>query len=237
MDKVGDTAAVLARMALLVAEAEVYGRGLCDIGIKYGGTPGEARAREYILAALRGLGYSALIEPFEYLHYLPHSASIEVISPWRETIAAEPLQFSAPREVEGELVYVGDGSKAQFDRLASCGANFEGKIVITTGWPPFMLYHLAEERGAVGYIVITRPPENLIAVGCAVQDPREGTIPGAPVGSEDGHRLISLRSAGPVHVRLNSKGEFSRKSSANLLVEIAGSDCAHEKIIVCSHYD
>lgn len=231
------TAAALARLASLGAEAEVYGRGLCDIGVKYGGTPGEAEARSMILSALRDLGYSPVAESFEYLHYMPHSAGVEVVTPMRETIRAEPLQFSSSAEVEGELIYVGDGTKAQLDKLTTCGVDFRDKIIITTGWPPFLLYHLAEERQAAGYIVITRPPDNLIATGCAVLGSRRGSIAGAMVGSDDGHRLLALHSAGPVRVRLSSHGEFSRKTSANLLAEIAGSDGVEEKVIACSHYD
>ena len=234
---VKDVLGALARMATLTSEAECYGRALCDIGVKYAGTPGETKAREFILSALRDLNYSPMIEPFEYLHYLPLSASVKVMHPLRETLRAEPLQFSASSEVEGDMIYVGDGSKDQFDRLVSCGSDFKDKIVVTTGWPPFLLYHLAEERGAAGYAVITRPPENLIAVGCAVSEPRKGSVPGVLVGSEDGHRLLSLQSTGQVRLRLSSNGEFSRKTSANLLVEIAGDERPEEKVIVCSHYD
>jgi hypothetical protein len=224
-------------MVGLSAEAEAYGRALCDIGIKYAGTPCELQARDFIVDSLKDLGYEPVLEPFEYLNYQPESASVEVQRPSRESFRAEPLQFAASAECEGELIYVGDGSKAQFDHLASCGADFRGKIVITSGWPPFMLYRLAEERGAVGYIVITRPPAPLIAVGCAVQDPREGTIPAVTVGSDDGHRLLALQAAGPVHLRLRCRGRFSRATSANILVDIPGSDCRDEKVTVCSHYD
>src|SRR5579864_2620416 len=123
-----DVTAILARMAALRSEAETYGRNLCDIGVKYGGTPGEAKAREFILSSLRELGYSPSAEPFEYLHYMPQSARVEITAPIRETVRAEPLQFSASSETEGELVYVGDGSEDQFKTLASCGVDFRDKI-------------------------------------------------------------------------------------------------------------
>jgi len=228
---------VLSRLATLSADAERYGRGLCDIGIKYAGTPGELEARDFILSTLRDLGYTPQIEPFEYLHYLPVAAQLEVMSPMRQSIRAEPLQFAASASAEGEMIYVGDGTKAVFDRLAECGVDFKDKIVVTTGWPPFLLYHLAEERGATGYVVISRAPDSMITVGSAVLSPRQGSIPGVLVTNEDGHRLLALLSSGRVRLRLTSNGEFSCKISENLLVEIRGSEHTNEKVIACSHYD
>jgi hypothetical protein len=221
----------------LNSAATASGRALCDIGPKYAGTPGEAVAREFLLGALRKLGYTPIVEPFEYLHYMPQSATLDLRSPVREHIRAEPLQFAASTEAEGEMIYVADGSRAQIERIEACGVSLKDKIVVTTGWPPFMLYPLAEERGAAGHVIITRPPDNLIAVGCGVLTGSQGTIPGVMIGSADGHRLLALMSAGKVVLRLKSHGEMSRRTSENIIAEIAGRERPAERVVVCSHYD
>ena len=228
---------VLARLARLTSTAATTGRALCDIGPKYAGTPGEAMAREFLLGELRRIGYTPFVEPFEYLHYMPHFATLNVRSPVQERIRAEPLQFAASAEAEGEMVYVGDGSRAQLDRIEACGVNLKRKIVVTTGWPPFLIYPLAEERGAAGHVIITRPPDNLIAVGCGVLTRSQGTIPGVMIGSADGHQLLALMSAGKVVLRLTSHGEMSRRTSENIIAEIAGRERPAERVVVCSHYD
>jgi hypothetical protein len=100
-----------------------------------------------------------------------------------------------------------------------------------------MLYPLAEERGAAGHVIITRAPDNLIAVGCGVLTGSQGTIPGVMISSADGHRLLALMSAGKVVLRLKSHGEMSRRTSENIIAEIAGRERPAERVVVCSHYD
>jgi hypothetical protein len=224
-------------LAQLKSAATTNARALCDIGPKYAGTSGEAVAREFLLGALRKLGYTPIAEEFEYLHYMPRDALLEVCSPVREPIRAEPLQFAAVAEGEGEMVYVGDGSRAQIERIEACGVSLKDKIAVTSGWPPFMLYPLAEKRGAAGYVIITRPPDNLIAVGCGVLTGHPGSIPGVMIGNVDGHRLLSLMSAGKVVLHLKSHGEMSRRGSENIIAEIVGRERPSERVVVCSHYD
>ncbi len=210
---------------------------LCDIGVKYAGTPGEIKARDYLLNKLIDFGLEDVhLEKFKYLNFMPSEGELEIISPMRRMMNCEPLQHSANEEVEGELVYTGT-SKEEFEKFVARGVSFKDKIVLTKTPFPFYVYPLAEKYGAAGIVVITDPPDNLIRAATGVGDRREGTIPGVTTSAAEGKYLLHLLKRGKVKVRVKSQGEYSKKESWNIIGNIHGNEWSEEKIIVCSHYD
>jgi aminopeptidase YwaD len=211
--------------------------GLCKIGIKYAGTPGEEEARDYIFNKLKDFGVNDVrLEDFEYLNYMPTSAELEVLSPQKGSIACEPLQYSASDSVEAELVYGGD-SKEELEALLEKGTDLDGKIVVARTPFPFWTYPIAEKNGAAGFIVVTDPPEDLIRVGVAVADRREGTLPGVTISMKDGERLLNSMKNAKTEVRLGSQGTFHKKTSWNIVGDVPGNELPQERLVVCSHYD
>ena len=211
---------------------------ICKIGVKYGGTDGETRARDYISKKLEDIGLEGVgIEEFEYLNYMPESGELEVLSAGGKSIKCEPLQYTASKAAEGEVVFVGDGSREKFALLEKGGTTLRGKIIATNTPFPFLVYPMAEEREAEGVIVITDPPEDLIRVAAAVMDRRRGTIPGVTLSLGDGKRLLELTEGGKVRVRLESQGTYSRKISWNVIARVHRVQSPREKIVICSHYD
>lgn len=210
---------------------------LSEFGVKYAGTTGESKARDYILDKLREIGLESVrLEGFEYLNYMPKQGVLELTLPTKETVNCEPLQYSANGEVEGELVYAGN-SKKEFEELANQGVSFDGKIVLTESPFPFLVYPLAEELGASGVIIATDPPDGLIRVGLGVSDRRKGTIPGITVSKGTGDNLKKKLRSGKAKVRIDSLGVYSKKKSWNVIGKIRGKKLPEEKIACCSHYD
>jgi aminopeptidase YwaD len=214
-----------------------YESELCKIGIKYAGTPGEVKAKDYILNKLNDFGlHDVRLEDFEYLNYMPTSAELEVLSPQRRSIGCEPLQYSSSDTIEGELVYSGD-SNEELEALLKEGTDIEGKIVVAKTPFPFWTYPIAEKNGAAGFIVITDPPDDLIRVGVAVADRRKGTIPGATISLRDGQILLKSLKVRKIEVRLKSQGKFQKRTSWNIVGDMPGNEWPQEKVVVCSHYD
>jgi hypothetical protein len=210
---------------------------LCKIGIKYAGTPGEVKAKDYIFNKLKFFGLKDMrLEDFEYLNYIPTSAGLEVLSPQRGSIACEPLQYSSSDTVEGELVYGGESTE-ELEALLKEGTDIDGKIVIAKTPFPFWTYPRAEKNGATGFIVITDPPDDLVRVGVAVADRREGTIPGATISMNSGERLLNSMKNAKIRVRLRSQGAFHKRTSWNIVGNVPGNEWPQEKIVVGSHYD
>ena len=214
-----------------------YESNLCKIGIKYAGTPGEIKARDYILDKLNSFGLTDVrLEDFEYLNYIPTSAELEILSSQRQSIACEPLQYSANDAVEGELMY-GGASKEELEALLKEGVDLKGKIVVVNTPFPFWVYPLAEKHGAAGFIVITDPPDNLIRVAVAVADRRGGTSPGVTISLRDGQHLLNSLKNGKIEVRLRSQGTFHKRTSWNIVGDVPGDKWPEEKVVICSHYD
>ena len=209
---------------------------ICKIGVKYAGTPGEIKARDYIFDKLKDFGLGDVrLEEFEYLNYMPITAELSIASE-EQLIACEPLQHSANAVVEGELVYAGT-SKEELDALVARGVSLKGKIALVKTPFPFWVYPTAEKLGVTGFVVITDPPDNLIRVATAVADRRKGTIPGVTISLKDGERLLELLKKQKVKVHLESRGEYREKKSWNIIGEVRGNESPEQKVVVCSHYD
>ncbi len=210
---------------------------LCEFGVKYAGTPGETKARDYLLKELNELGLENVrLEKFEYLNYMPKGGELEITSSDGSKIKCEPLQHSANDEVEGELVHAGN-SEEEFRDLLSQGLSLDGKIALTKTPFPFFLYPLVEKHGGAGIVVVTDPPDNLIRAATGVNDRREGNIPGVTISAKDGQLLEKEMKSGKVKLRMKSQGTYSQKESWNVIGEITGTESPSDKITICSHYD
>lgn len=212
--------------------------GICKIGVKYSGTFGEIRARDYLLNKLSEIGLNVVsTEEFEYLNYMPLSGKLEILSAGGESIKCEPLQHAANNSAQGEAVFVGDGSRENFKLLEENGISLKDKIVVASTPFPFLVYPIAEEKGAAGLVVITDPPEGLIRSATALMDRPEGEIPGVTISSDDGKHLFELIKERKTKFYLESRGVYSHKLSWNVVARIPGVSSPKEKILICSHYD
>lgn len=219
------------------------------IGLRWMGTRGELLARDFLLNKMIEVGLKEVhSEDFDFLNYIPISSELNVVSPIKAVLPCEPLEYTGNATAEGELVYVGTGSEAEFKELEEIGITFKGKIVVSLTATPFWVCPLAERRGAAGIIIITDPPEDLIRrvtariIAKDHLDPKKfdeypAEIPGVITNGSGGMRLLSLASAGKTVVRIGQRAEYIPRKSANVIGVIPGQEIPEEKVLIGAHLD
>ncbi len=219
---------------------------LCDeFGSRFGGTPGEKLAADFMLAKFVEYGLSnAHLEPIEYIGWRRGAVKFEIIEPIQQEIPCITLPHSPPCELEAELIDLGPGMPDDYARLADA---IRGKIVMATSearpkgserWVHRMEKHgRAVVGGAAGFIFINHYPGFGPATGGIGQD-GASLIPGISVAKEDGAFLQRLvKRHGRVKVRLSSTDEIEPMVSWNVVAELPGAARPEELIILGSHYD
>ncbi len=189
------------------------------------GGPGERAAVDYIAETLRGRDIAVQIHEFRGFVSLPGDATLEVLSPQRESIPCRPRSFSAntpARGLEGELVFAGslkeDRSKMIFARTGEEsdyeGVDARGKIVLGTAGGPDGVKR-AVERGATAYIHMWPSGEDAIHEmivtsiwGTPTPESigRLPTITALSIKKADGEKLRRMMASGPVRVRIQARG-------------------------------
>ncbi len=223
---------------------------LQQFGNKWPGTDGEVQTKEYIHKQMKKYGIETRLEEFEYPKWHPISYSAKIKSPEEQEIKCAPVAYYANKEAEGELVYVGSGSKPEFETLKNAGIDFNEKIVMATSDYPFAITSLVEECGAVGLITVSTAIEDLIrwcvgafysttATPTLYENPMDfpAKITGAMIPMSEGRRLLSLMSVGKVRVHVASNAEYSLGKSCNIISEVKGTERPEEKVIIGAHYD
>lgn len=223
-----------------------------EIGVKWAGSPGERQTRDYIQDEFEKIGLKTRVEAFDYLSCPVQTATVQITSPVAEELHCEPVAFLEERDIEAEAVYVGTGSRQEFETLRGLGTVLSGKIAVAVSDAPFMLTPLALEYGAVGLLTIsdTMEPEltrhccgafyGTTAVPSLPADPREFPVPlaGAMIPMHPGgHKVLSLLSAGTVRIRIANRAQYRVAKSWNVIGEIPGQECPAETVIIGAHYD
>lgn len=221
---------------------------LCDeFGSRFGGTEGERQAAEFIKARLESYGLSDVhLEPFEYLGWERGECELRLTSPVQRTIPCITLPHSPAADLTGELIDLGDGAPADFERLA---ADIAGKIVVVSSdpHPPGVerWIHRNEKygrsllAGATGFIFVNHYPGYGPATGGIGPDDlsQGGLIPGISVSHEDGAYLQRLLEKGPVTIRLTSSDQIRPMTSWNVIGDLRGRRHPQQIVMMGSHYD
>jgi len=220
---------------------------LCDdFGSRFGGTPGEKQAAEFIKATLESYGLSNVhLEPVEYTGWRRGEATLEIIHPIQKTIPCISLPHSPPANFEATLIDMEDGAPQDFDRRA---ADIKGKMVMTSSevgpkgskrW-----IHRGEKygrsllAGAAGFIFVNHYPAYGPATGGVGHLDWAGLIPGIAISKENGdfiRRLIKRK--GDVTVRVTSTDTIEPMTSWNVIGDLPGQEFPDEIVMLGSHYD
>lgn len=205
---------------------------------------GEENTRQIILDVFENLTMdNVYCEWFQCHNYIPKEYYLRVLSPSRYEIRCEPLEYSKYSEVEGELVFLGEFKEEDVNTISKLETNLEGKIcLIVSDTPAFFISELAD-KGAVGVIVATEAPDNLIRRLAAksyppnFDDPTrwKAEIPGVSISKQDLYRLLSLMSSGKVTVKIGHFWESKISRTCNIVGVVEG--CVDESIVVGAHYD
>ena len=221
-----------------------------DFGSRFGGTPGERQAADFMQAKLEEYGLSNVhLEPFEYVGWRRGEAKLDIISPIEKDIPCITLPHSPPANLEGELIDLGDGAPVDFERLAD---DISGKIVLTNSvvgpegtsrW-----IHRSEKfgrsilAGATGFIFVNHYPGYGPATGGVGHEDEnyqgEALIPGISVSYEDGAFIQRLmQREGSVKIRLTSSDQCEPMTSWNVIGELPGSQTPEQIVMLGCHYD
>ncbi|MCB8982445.1 MAG: M28 family peptidase [Ardenticatenaceae bacterium] len=219
---------------------------LCDeFGSRFGGTPGEKQAADFMLAKLTEYGLQNVhLEPVDYIGWRRGEVKLQVISPIHKEIPCITLPHSPACQLEGTLIDMGDGAPEDFEARA---ADIKGKIVLTTSevkpkgssrWVHRMEKHgRALVAGATGFIFINHYPGYGPATG-GIGHNGASLIPGISVALEDGAYLQRLiKQHGEVKIRLTSTDEIAPMVSWNVIGELPGQQHPEQFIMLGCHYD
>lgn len=221
---------------------------LCEIGNRFVGTPGEARAREHLLAEFRAAGLANVrSEELVLLAYRPGgAAACELVGGGAELPAVE-LQFTASGEAEGEAVYLGFPQRiADLEELLRGGVSLEGKIAVLHSYWPFVFGEWIAAQGAVGLVNVADTPEGLIGHFTArLYPPPERSefadwplpIPGVTIEAIAARKLLALMTSGPRRLRVRHDCSYEAVETANVIGEIPGRDAPDERVVLGAHYD
>lgn len=228
-------------LAALRADVERF----AAIGPRFCGGPGEARARELLLAEFAAAGLEAVGgEEYPYLGYEPLASGCSL--PGGEELPCVGLQCCADGGVEAEAVYVGGGGEAELAALAAAGGSLAGRIAILRTPIPAAAVPALLAGGAAGLVLISPTPDGMIGHFTAgfypppPGPPWEGRVlpvPGVTVEAAAGERLLAALSAGPAKVRIEHRARYRELTGVNVVGELPGEEEPGERIVVGAHYD
>lgn len=220
-------------------------KDLSGFGCRWLGTVGEKQAREFILSKFESFRMDYIdLEWFSCPNYLEKEYSLEIKSPIALDIKCAPLEYSGDSNVEGEVVFIGElqeDSEPEF--LSRRCFDLEGKICLMVSDTPAFYIPALVEKGAIGVIVATESPENLIRMLAAKSYPPnfeaplkwKVEIPGVSISKQDLYKILSLVSLGKVYVKLKHFGTSEIARTCNVVGVIEGR--SDDTMVIGAHYD
>lgn len=188
------------------------------------GTPEERESFRYVQQLLNSFGVSTrLLEHDAYIS-LPGPARIEL--PEGPGPACYTTSFGVttpPEGVEGELVYCGNGTPADY-----AGKDVRGKIVLLDGLPAAPKGVAAEAAGAAGQINIAADHLHWMIVSPVWGNPtpdrlnRYPTHPITCITKQAGAELKARLQKGPLRVCLHTQVDTGWRKTPLLIAEIKG---------------
>jgi aminopeptidase YwaD len=218
---------------------------LCDwIGNRWAGSESERRAAEYLLEKARQYGLQDVTtQEFRHDGWTRGPVRLEVVSPVAREVAAIALPYTPPSDLEGEVVWVGQGEDEDFKRLEG---QIAGKIVLSAAEASpgggQRSSHRREKfaraiaAGAIAFLFANQNPGMLAITGSlAAGFPAE--IPGLGLPKESGDYIVRLLKSGPVRLRIHVEASFAPTSSLNVLGRVGPASADGPFLIVGGHYD
>lgn len=220
---------------------------LCDdFGSRFGGTPGEKQAADYMAEKLSDYGLQNVhLEEFAYTSWHRGEATLSITSPIQKEIDCISLPYSPAGDIEAELIDLGDGSPDDFARRRE---NIEGKVVMANSvvFPKGMKrwvhrsekFNRSQLNGAAAFIFMNHYPAYGPATGGIGFRGNEAIIPGISISYENGCFLQRLlKRHGRVALRLNTTDHSRPAVSWNVIGELPGASKADAIIMLGCHYD
>ena len=226
-----------------------------EIGPRLGGSPAEARARDWGAAKLKALGFKNVrIETFEMPYWARVSESAEIISPFPQPLYITALGQSAATPAGGLTAeVVRFGTLPELEAASETG--LEGKIVFVdepmartqdgSGYGTAVRKRglaavEASKRGAVAVLIRSVGTDNHRNphTGGGARSGNLTAVPAAALSNPDADQLARVieRAKGPVSVKLDIQVQVEEKViSGNVVGEIPGQ--TDELIVIGGHLD
>ncbi|GAB4562310.1 MAG: M28 family metallopeptidase [Anaerolineae bacterium] len=219
---------------------------LCDFGSRFGGTPSEAVAREWLTERFHSLGLKNVhLAPLTFTAWRRGACRVRIVEPREVELPSAISLVYSPSTPEGglqaEVADVGMGTEEEF---AAWEGRLKGKIVMASSATPENArvwvhrrekYGRAVDAGAAGFLFVNHLPGRLAPTG-SLRAGRVAEIPAAGLCLEDGFMIGRLARQGRTVVEMELHNETFRAETAHVIGEVPGSP-GDEVIIVAAHYD
>ena len=227
-----------------------------EVGPRFAGSPGDARAVAWALARLRALGLKNVhAEPVTVPHWIRGTCLVELTSPWPQPLAAVALGGSVATPeagLEAEVVPV-----TNLDELARIDSSrIAGRIVFYTGrmqrgedgsgYGRAVTVRArgaaeAAKRGAIGVVIrsIGTDRNRLPHTGGMRPEAGDRQIPALAISNPDADLLEDqLASGAVVRLRMSNSSSWADSArSANVIGEITGRERPREVVVLGAHLD
>jgi hypothetical protein len=227
-----------------------------EVGQRLAGTEAEARARDWAVAKLTGLGFANVrIEPFDMPVWVRGGESAEIVSPFPQKLvlaalgnsAATPaggitaevvrfadlaqLEAASPVQVRGKIVYVTHGMTATQD-----GSSYGAFGVVRRKGPS-----IASAKGAAAIVIrsIGTDEHRNPHTGVQTWDAGARPIPAAALSLPDAEQLDRIFARGrPVKMKLVlTPRNLGKQQSGNVIAEVPGRRPDLGVVLVGCHLD
>ena len=214
---------------------------LCDVyGSRFAGTIGDLSSVKWMVEKLKSYGVeNAHYESYTIPGWKRGLAKLSVVSPTRREIDCISLPHSIAGQVEGKLVWLGDGAIESYEKKSN---EIDGNIVMVSSASPIGMnrpLHRSEKflrsvlAGAKGWIFMSQ---------YQAYGPQTGAIspviPSISVSYEDGMFLVrTLEREGNVRLRIEATDRNMDVTTYNVIADIPGMTDSKEYVVVGSHYD
>ncbi|MEN3971446.1 M28 family peptidase [Sphingomicrobium sp. XHP0235] len=229
-----------------------------EVGPRLGGTPAEARARDWSVTRLKALGFKNVrVEEYQMPTWVRGAESAEILTPYPQQVVLTALGNSGATPVEGLTAeVVGYEDYAAF--IADSLANQRGKIVFISndmprnqdgsgysmpfGAPRWVGPNEASKRGAAAIVVRSIGTDHNRTPHTGGTNFEDGVtpIPAAALAVPDAEQLMRMldRAQSPVRMKLVlTPRNIGMQTSGNVIAEVPGRDPSAKKVLVGCHLD
>nr|MDO8043144.1 M28 family peptidase [Candidatus Baldrarchaeota archaeon] len=238
-------------LVLDISADEIFAHieNMCAYGPRYVGSEADSKAIEYFKKKLNEYGAEVIEEEFEAPAFEERKSFLKITSPIEMEIPCKAVFFTTPTPsegVSGELIFVGSGSKEEFEKT-----NVEGKIVVVENSPESpkgalgLEISLAASKGAEAYVLahFASPPYVLMtetgffdrSKRFVEMEPKE--IPAVIIGSLHWKKLYSLMEKDTVKGTLLVDAIREKRKTKNVRGIILGKKHPEKRILLVAHRD
>ena len=219
-------------------------------GPLFPGTENERHGKDWLVAKFKEYGLENVrAEEFRYMGWKRGDVcKLEILG--HRSFCGRPMKVwtlprspSAPEGVEGEVIFLGSGTREDFERNED---KIPGKIVMAMSGGPIgrsiyriEKYRLAKKMGAEGFIFMFGMEGDLLPTGTVLSNPAEDHADKPPAISitwEGGNYIRRLMEKGPVRVRITTNCEYVPNTPGwNIIGDVPG--YSDEVVVIGAHWD